>query len=444
METSLSEAEIKSIERKRIIYSFLFFFFVIAVFWTLKPLKTSEVVKSFSLDYYPLIKQGLVLVIPLVVMLYATLSGFLSRLKLVYFFCATFIICDIAFFLAFQYTNASWVKIAFFYYVDAYITIMVAIFWTFVNDINNSESAKKVYWFVGTGGLLGGIFGSSISGWASHLLGNHIVLVAAILTIPIAFFVTFIEWDLRKQFGASVGKYAPCPKKQNQSISSEFVEGITAVFKSKYLICILLIVGLYEVISTIVDYQFNATASVLFESSTDYSAFQGKLFFWAQIAALCVQLVLTPFIHRKYGILSGLMFLPTALFIGSIAFFISPVLPVIVFIIGSEAALAYSINQASKEILYVPLDATSKYKGKAFIDIFGLRLFKTIGASILLLYTLQLKDMGFTSDFLMAIVAVLIIIWFSAIGFVGHQFKKKTDVESEKGVNLSVLINERS
>ena len=426
LENTLNAEEIKSLERKRIFYSFLFFFFVIAVFWTLKPLKTSEVVKSFSLDYYPLIKQGLVLVIPLVIMGYAFLSCFLSRVKLVYFFCATFIILDIAFFLAFQYASVAWVKIAFFYYVDAYVTIMVTMFWTFVNDINNSASAKKVYWIVGTGGLLGGILGSSIAGWASYLLGNHIMLVAAAFTLPIAFFVTFIENGLKTQFGATIGSKPACAKRKDKTTSSEFYEGVTTVFKSKYLICVLLIVGLYEIISTIIDYQFNATASVMFTTATDYSSFQGKVFFWAQVAALGVQLLLTPFIHKKYGVLTGLMFLPLALFIGSLAFLVSPLLSVIVFLIGSEAALAYSINQASKEILYVPLDEISKYKGKAFIDMFGLRFFKTIGATILLFYTLYLQHIGFTSDFLMGTVAALILVWFGAIFYAGNEFRVKS------------------
>jgi len=425
LESTLNKEQVKSLERKRVFYLFLFFFFVIAVFWTLKPLKTSEVVKSFSLDYYPLIKQGLVLVIPLVIMGYAFLSSFLSRVKLVYFFCAVFIILDIVFFFAFQYANFAWVKIAFFYYVDAYVTIMVTMFWTFVNDINNSESAKKVYWIVGTGGLLGGILGSSIAGWASHFLGSHIMLVAAIFTLPIVFFVTFIENGLRKQFGPAIGTKPACANKKDQPGYSEFYEGVTTVFKSKYLICVLLVVGLYEIISTIIDYQFNAFASVRFETAMDFSSFQGKLFFWAQVAALVVQLLLTPFIHKNYGVLTGLMFLPLALFVGSLAFLVSPLLFIIVFIIGSEAALAYSINQASKEILYVPLDETSKYKGKAFIDMFGLRFFKTVGATILLFYTLHLQHIGFTSDFLMGTVVVLILVWFNAIFYAGHKFKVK-------------------
>ena len=45
---------------------------------------------------------------------------------------------------------------------------------------------------------------------------------------------------------------------------------------------------------------------------------------------------------------------------GSAAFLIAPFLPVITFAIGAEASFSYSINQASKEILYVPLDETEE------------------------------------------------------------------------------------
>ena len=40
--------------------------------------------------------------------------------------------------------------------------------------------------------------------------------------------------------------------------------------------------------------------------------------------------------------------------------------------VGTFAAL-YSVNQASKELLYVPCMEAVKYKAKAFIDAFGYR-----------------------------------------------------------------------
>lgn len=139
------------------------------------------------------------------------------------------------------------------------------------------------------------------------------------------------------------------------------------------------------------------------------------MFFVAQLFSLGVQLLVTPWVHRKLGVLAGLLFLPAALLLGSAAFLLVPVLAVITFAIGSEASFSYSINQASKEILYVPLDKVSKYKGKAFIDMFVLRAAKTLGAAVVLLYTFWLRGFGLSPRWLMVVGIAGIFIWLFSI-----------------------------
>jgi AAA family ATP:ADP antiporter len=53
----------------------------------------------------------------------------------------------------------------------------------------------------------------------------------------------------------------------------------------------------------------------------------------------------------------------------------------------SATALAYSINRASKELLYIPVDPVLIYQAKAWIDMFGYRSFKVLGSLLILLVT---------------------------------------------------------
>jgi len=71
---------------QKIALSFLYFFLVIATFWTLKPLRTSEVIKAFGVQYYPVFKQGLLVFMPAILSGYFMLSCFFNRARLVYFF----------------------------------------------------------------------------------------------------------------------------------------------------------------------------------------------------------------------------------------------------------------------------------------------------------------------------------------------------------------------
>ncbi len=53
----------------------------------------------------------------------------------------------------------------------------------------------------------------------------------------------------------------------------------------------------------------------------------------------------------------------------------------------SDRGLSYSINRASKELLYVPIDPFLIYQAKAWIDMFGYRIFKVMGSVLILLFT---------------------------------------------------------
>jgi AAA family ATP:ADP antiporter len=53
----------------------------------------------------------------------------------------------------------------------------------------------------------------------------------------------------------------------------------------------------------------------------------------------------------------------------------------------SARGLSYSTNRASKELLYVPNDSVLIYQAKAWIDMFGYRLFKIFGSFVILLFT---------------------------------------------------------
>ena len=53
----------------------------------------------------------------------------------------------------------------------------------------------------------------------------------------------------------------------------------------------------------------------------------------------------------------------------------------------SDRGLSYSINRASKELLYIPVDPVHTYQAKAWIDMLGYRLFKVLGSVLILALT---------------------------------------------------------
>jgi ATP:ADP antiporter, AAA family len=408
---------------KKVGLLFLFFFLVIAAFWTLKPLRTSSVVRAFGSDYYPLFKQGFVFFVPLFMGLFTSMTCYLNREQMVYFFVGLFLTASWVFWGLFEFALSPLVQIAFYFYVDAYITLMVVLFFSYMSEVFETAEAKQYYGLIGIGGLVGGIAGSAISGWASELLGNHIILMITLFLVPICWIVHTL-----KPLVPAADRETICPP-QGKTVVQRFTEGMTLVFQSKYLVAIVLIVGLYEIMSTTIDYQFVALTEAAFPDRAQMASFQGKVSFWSSIAALLVQMFLTTYILRSKGVLGALILLPALLLVGSSVLLVFPILAVITLTTGGDAAFAYSINQVSKEVLYVPLDSVARFKSKAFIDMFVQRGAKAMGGLLVMAYTLYLSKRGFSPKLLMAGNVICGVVWIGAVLYVSRAFNQYTQAQ---------------
>ena len=145
------------------------------------------------------------------------------------------------------------------------------------------------------------------------------------------------------------------------------------------------IVAFYEIVSTIMDFQFTRSVELLVAGST--GAHFSLVYAITNVSAMIVQLLFTSFIMTRFGVGTALMVLPVAAAIGSAGFFIVPALWTGSLLNTADNAFSYSINQSAKEALYVPATREEKYKAKAFIDMFVQRFAKSVAVGISLALT---------------------------------------------------------
>ncbi len=199
-------------------------------------------------------------------------------------------------------------------------------------------------------------------------------------------------------------------------------EGARLVFRSTYLLSIVAIVGLYEMVSTIMDFQFSATVSHYLDGP-EIGAHFASVFAFTNWIALFVQLFLTSFVMTRFGVGVALLFLPVAALLGSAGFFVAPVL-----LLGSalntcDNGFSYSINQSAKEVLYVPTSREEKYKAKAFIDMFVQRFAKAVAVGLSLLITTLASGFG-SLRWLSLLTLVILTLWLTAVRYVGRRFRE--------------------
>jgi AAA family ATP:ADP antiporter len=204
--------------------------------------------------------------------------------------------------------------------------------------------------------------------------------------------------------------------------------GARLVLRSRYFMGIVAIVGLYEIVSTIMDFQFTSTISHYLDGDAISEHF-ALVYAFTNIVALIVQLFVTSFVLTRYGVGVALLFLPVAALLGSIGFLAMPVLLVGSLLNTTDNSFQYSINQSAREVLYTPTRRVEKYQAKAFIDMFVVRFAKAVAVGVSLVVTLVFA--GFEHVRWLSLLTIgLLAVWIAVARFMGQSFSDRTSSES--------------
>jgi AAA family ATP:ADP antiporter len=415
---------------------FVYFFLVITTFWILKPIKKTVFIAFYegrTFDWLgpaldgpqaELIAKVMNMVVAYAaVVVFSALAKGLRRQQLTFVFSGLFLAAYVAY--SFILDQAGEVTVwSFYLFGDAFSTLMVATFFAFLNDSVTPDKAKRIYGLVGLGGVAGGAFGSMFvrtlidrvetSHWMWLCFGVGLVIVA----------VAFAAGRLVDRDPPPEPE--PTPDAEQPAVGGNpALEGARLVFRSPYLLSIVAIVGLYEIVSTVMDFQFTATIVHYLEGEAIGRQF-ATMYALTNSVALVVQLLFTSFVMTRFGVGVALLVLPLAALGGSGVFLAMPILWVGSFLNTADNAFSYSINQSAKEALYVPTTKDEKYKAKAFIDMFVQRFAKAVAVAVSLGVTAWFQD--FSSVRWLSLFTVAVIgLWLVAARYAGRRFQEMTE-----------------
>jgi AAA family ATP:ADP antiporter len=414
---------------------FSYFFLVITSFWVLKPIKKTLFItfyKGSGVDFLSwhltasqaelLAKVLNMLVAFLAVAIFTWLARRFRRQQLSFIFSGFFMVCYVVY--SRSLGNPGDLTVWTFYlFGDLFSTLMVATFFAFLNDSVTPEKAKRLYGPVGAGGVIGGAFGSLIVRvwigqvsmatwlWITFGMAGVIIIIAVLAGRLVA--KNPPETDKR-----------PDERRTGRPAGNAALEGARLVFRSRYLLAIVGIVGLYEIVSTVMDFQFTSTVEH-FVSKENIGQHFSTIYTITNFVAMFVQLFLTSLVMSRFGVKTALLVLPATIVLGSAGFLALPVLWVGSFLNTADNGFNYSINQSAKEALYVPTSRDEKYKAKAFIDMFVMRFAKALAVGVSLAVTVmfgQFSSVRWLSIFTLTIVAI----WLFAVRYAGKKFDEMT------------------
>lgn len=404
------------------------FSLIIGVYWLLRPVKDGVFLSIVGGNYQPQAKLLSILVVGFSVFIYSKLLDRFQRHKLLYGYAIFYALCTAIFaFLIWHPTigisnlDASPYRIlgwAWYLYVETFGSIMVSLFWSFVSDTTTPEMAKKGYFTVAIGGQSGGFVAPLLAKKMITLYGTGLTLLVPVvclflLVFLVLYYMRTVPAELMQGYRVKdTTVIAPKPG---------FFEGIKLLFQTPYLFGIFIMVSFYEIVVTIIDYHFKilARSQYVGEHLVDY------LYKYALcvngIALLCLVVGIGE-VGRRLGLTRTLLVLPLTVAAAVIVLNMYTVLSVAFFIVIGIKGINYALIQPSKEQLYIPTTPESKYKAKAWIDIFGSRFSKGGGAAINAFKKAMSHDafMWFTVLVSMGLIGI----WVIAATYVGRMHAK--------------------
>ena len=349
--------------------------------------------------------------------------------------------------------------------------VLSILFWGFANDITTLKQAKRFYGTLNVASCLAAIAAGRTSIFCSLSQYNPNIPFGTteweqtfnilILVVSVSAFVMMATYRWIHVY------VLPDPKQgcthaleSKQTIKNKkklcLKESLRNLGKSKYLICLAVMVVAYNIGINLIEVTWKSTVRELYPTAKDFHLYLNNITFYMGVLSTIIAFFI-PFIVSRIGWTFMALITPLVMLVTAVGFFgfnlcdttnfvsiigLSPLVLTVFF--GSannvlSKASKYSVFDASKEMSFIPLSKEERIRGKATIDGIGSRLGKSGGSLIqqgLLLCVGSLAAaMPWTAGFL----GIIIVVWICAVVALGRKFKifsfapekKKNDIPAE-------------
>ena len=400
----------------RAVILFINFFLIILAYYHIKPASRSLFIAELGADRLPYVWIGTAVVMGSLVGYYHRLLERHRALPIVLSTCAMCIIV-LVWFWDLMASNSPLVSTAFYIFVDIFSVVLVEQFWSRTNNLFRTQEGKRWYGFVATGGLIGGVAGGVVASVLleyMHLESRDLLLVAS----GILGFVVVINIVMGR-----IGIYKQMQPEEQPKLGKG---SWRALFSSRYLILITGILLLAQLAQPLVEFEFIKIIEASYPETDTRTAFFSKFFSIMGVFSIAINLLVTPLVHRYLGVMAGLLAQPGVLMLSTFGFYLEPKLVIASVMKISDRGLSYSINRASKELVYIPIDPLRTYQAKAWIDMFGYRLFKVIGSVLILLLT-QWLPVTFDGVQLSWAIMTVCLTWIMMVTMLSNEYRLVLD-----------------
>ena len=366
-------------EKIILLRAFLFFFFVLASWYALRPVRNELAVQG-GIYNLPWLLMGVMLAMLIINPIYSWLVSRINQNRLILYIYSFFIINLSLFLILWTFAGDEgriWTGRAFYIWANVYSFFVVSIFWvTMINFFSHTDS-KKFFGIISAGGSLGAFFGSTVARYFStEICGNTSISdLGPMSLITFSIFSLLFAIYFSRTFKPRIVDH----ENSSQELGGSSFEAIQNIIKDPAIRNI----GLYVILFTmLMTTSWMISLGIVQEWSQDPCERTG---FFARIEqivtplTLLMQLFLASYILRRVGSLTVLSIYGVLFAIAFMAYAFYPTITTVMMVVISLRIFEYGLNKPTRESIYTKLKQQDRYKSTVFIDTFLARSGDVIG-----------------------------------------------------------------
>jgi AAA family ATP:ADP antiporter len=328
------------------------------------------------------------------------------------------------------------IGVAFYIWIGVFNMVAVAQFWAFANDLYTNERGKRLFPVVGIGASLGALVGAGLTAYFFKGMGPYsLMLIAAFgLLVPVALTIVVHRREGHRKDA----------KKDESEKPVGGPGGFQLVFKQRYLLFIALLVLVYNLVNTLGGFMLNqeieqeatrvAAATPDADTEEEVRAIKasvsgtlsGTVGTYVNLLAFVLQAFFVSRIFKYIGVRGALFILPVIAATGYTAIALIPMLLTVQWTKVFENSTDYSIQNTTRQALFLPTSREAKYKAKQAIDSFFVRFGDMLQAGVVYVGV----QMALTVSGFAVVNLILIGVWFLIVLGIRREHKKLTGSEA--------------
>lgn len=372
--------DVRKGEWKSVLLAFAWFFFLMAAYNLLRPIRetfATDLGSATTARLFIVVFITMILAVPVFAVLVKRFSRRVLVLVVFHFFASHLFLFGLV---SGTPLDGPLFRSTFFVWVSVFIMFVVSLLWSVLADTFNSEQARRLFGPIASGATVGSLAGSGFTSLVTTTIGIRSqfflacgllecsLLFALLLQRAVAASVKTVEVPGTAIDGNASLEEKPLTNGKPDGPFSDLAGGLIQIGKSRYLQMICVYILLAQVFGTFVYFLLNDTVKLHIEIPEARTAHFGKINFAAQAGTLVVQTLIVGQVVRRLGVSAALMVLPIVSLICITVVGVSPTLLAVSAVDVLNRIASYGMTVPAKEMLFTVVGKEAKYKSKSFID----------------------------------------------------------------------------